>query len=155
MHRQTQIQPSQMELLPQRLLPPVVLLLATPLFVGAPSLADDATSSVHPVVLVPGNTCGQLDARLTDRYEPPTPGCGIPKQGRGWFRLWDREPHRAAAVLCRLAAAGVRPRRRRLPQHAGRQDSGRVLRLHPQLPLRRSCTEVSYAISCRIFRGMR
>ncbi|KAK8448585.1 hypothetical protein SEVIR_7G054100v4 [Setaria viridis] len=71
------------------ILPLVALLIATFFFVGAPSLAQDATPSLHPVVLVPGNTCGQLDARLTDEYEPPTPACGIPKQGRGWFRLWE------------------------------------------------------------------
>jgi lysophospholipase-3 len=76
--------------LQQHLLLHVLLLLAT-LFivVGAPSLAQDATPSLHPVVLVPGNTCGQLEARLTDEFEPLTPGCGIPKQGRGWFRLWE------------------------------------------------------------------
>uniref|UniRef100_A0A0E0JTJ4 Lecithin-cholesterol acyltransferase n=1 Tax=Oryza punctata TaxID=4537 RepID=A0A0E0JTJ4_ORYPU len=75
---------------PQRLLPLVVVFF----FVAAlPAAAHEATSSLHPVVLVPGNTCGQLDARLTDEYEPPTPGCrgGVRKQGqRGWwFRLWE------------------------------------------------------------------
>ncbi|KAL6643481.1 hypothetical protein ACP70R_018247 [Stipagrostis hirtigluma subsp. patula] len=65
---------------------PLVLLL---FFAGALSVEDQATSGLHPVVLVPGNTCSQLDARLTDEYEPPTPGCGIRKQGRDWFRLWE------------------------------------------------------------------
>ncbi|CAN6234575.1 unnamed protein product [Urochloa humidicola] len=79
-----QIQLSQMELLH------IALLLVTLFFIEAPSLlAHDATPGLHPVVLVPGNTCGQLDARLTDEYEPPAPGCGIPKQARGWFRLWE------------------------------------------------------------------
>ncbi|KAF0899086.1 hypothetical protein E2562_012933 [Oryza meyeriana var. granulata] len=77
----------------QRLLALVILVLGngTFLFVGAVPAAQEATSSLHPVVLVPGNTCGQLDARLTDEYEPSTtpPGCGIQKQGRGWFRLWE------------------------------------------------------------------
>ncbi|CAL5028294.1 unnamed protein product [Urochloa decumbens] len=78
------LQLSQMELLP------VVLLLVTLFFVGAPSLlAQDAASGLNPVVLVPGNTCGQLDAQVTDEYKPQAPGCGIPKQGRGWFRLWE------------------------------------------------------------------
>ncbi|XP_020161832.2 lecithin-cholesterol acyltransferase-like 1 [Aegilops tauschii subsp. strangulata] len=67
----------------QRLLPLVVLLL----LVARPS---SAVPSLHPVVLVPGNTCSQLEARLTDEYEPPpASGCGVPRQGRGWFRLWD------------------------------------------------------------------
>ncbi|CAL5033065.1 unnamed protein product [Urochloa decumbens] len=69
---------------------PVVLLLVTLFFVGAPSLlAQDAASGLNPVVLVPGNTCGQLDAQVTDEYKPQAPGCGIPKQSRGWFRLWE------------------------------------------------------------------
>jgi lysophospholipase-3 len=44
---------------------------------------------VYPVVLVPGNTCSQLEARLTDAYEPPpeSPQCGVGERGR-WFRLW-------------------------------------------------------------------
>ncbi|GJN03343.1 hypothetical protein PR202_ga20778 [Eleusine coracana subsp. coracana] len=54
--------------------------------IGTPT---SVLASLHPVVLVPGNTCGQLDARLTDEYEPPGPGCGVLKQGRGWFRLWE------------------------------------------------------------------
>ncbi|XP_037462684.1 lecithin-cholesterol acyltransferase-like 1 [Triticum dicoccoides] len=67
----------------QRLLPLVVLLL----LVAPPS---SAVPSLRPVVLVPGNTCSQLEARLTDEYEPPqASGCGVPRQGRGWFRLWD------------------------------------------------------------------
>lgn len=67
----------------QRLLPLVVLLL----LVAPPS---SAVPSLHPVVLVPGNTCSQLDARLTDEYEPPpASGCGVRRQGRGWFRLWE------------------------------------------------------------------
>ncbi|XP_037469196.1 lecithin-cholesterol acyltransferase-like 1 [Triticum dicoccoides] len=68
----------------QRLLPLVALLC---LFVAPPS---SAVPSLHPVVLVPGNTCSQLEARLTDEYEPPpATGCGVPRQGRGWFRLWE------------------------------------------------------------------
>jgi lysophospholipase-3 len=40
-------------------------------------------------VLVPGYTCSNLDARLTDEYQPPPgmPWCGAMK-GKGWFRLW-------------------------------------------------------------------
>ena len=78
-----------------RLSVPLVLLLATLFFAGAPSAAARgeaaAPSGLHPVVLLPGFTCSQFDARLTDQYEPPpsSPGCGARRQGRGWFRLWE------------------------------------------------------------------
>ncbi|KAF8779168.1 hypothetical protein HU200_002844 [Digitaria exilis] len=67
-----------------------LLLIATLFFSGAPAAAhDQATPGLHPVILLPGYSCSQLDARLTDDYEPPTPACGVRKQGRGWFRLWE------------------------------------------------------------------
>ncbi|KAF8766024.1 hypothetical protein HU200_007866 [Digitaria exilis] len=43
---------------------------------------------LHPVVLLPGNTCSQLEARLTDAYVPPSPQCGAAKGNGQWFRLW-------------------------------------------------------------------
>ncbi|KAL6623130.1 hypothetical protein ACP70R_033009 [Stipagrostis hirtigluma subsp. patula] len=74
----------------RRLMPQFLLfLLATVCFIGAPSEAHEAMSALHPVVLLPGYSCSQLDARLTDEYQPPTPACGIPKQSRDWFRLWE------------------------------------------------------------------
>ncbi|CAO2204670.1 unnamed protein product [Urochloa humidicola] len=42
---------------------------------------------LHPIVLVPGVSCSELEARLTDAYVPSTPRCGAMK-GRGWFGLW-------------------------------------------------------------------
>ena len=78
-----------------RLSVPLVLLLATLFFAGAPSAAARgeaaAPSGLHPVVLLPGFTCSPASARLTDHYEPPpsSPGCGARRQGRGWFRLWE------------------------------------------------------------------
>ncbi|XP_066373478.1 lecithin-cholesterol acyltransferase-like 1 [Miscanthus floridulus] len=79
---------------------------------------DALSSSLHPVVLVPGNTCGQRDARRTDEYEPSTPGCGIRKQGARVVPAVG-ELHGAAGgpnapavpVLRGPAAASVRPRR--------------------------------------------
>ncbi|TVU31301.1 hypothetical protein EJB05_22983, partial [Eragrostis curvula] len=63
------------------------------------SLAHDA--GLHPAVLLPGFTCSQLEARLTDEYQPP-PGCGALKGG-GWFRLWENytaEKQDPALVAC-------------------------------------------------------
>ncbi|CAL5052584.1 unnamed protein product [Urochloa decumbens] len=69
---------------------PLGLLLATLLVAGAPAAAHgDAVSGPHPVILLPGFSCSQFDARLTDDYDPPTPGCGVRRKGRGWFRLWE------------------------------------------------------------------
>jgi len=42
---------------------------------------------LHPLVLVPGLTCSELEARLTDAYRPSVPRCGAMK-GKGWFGLW-------------------------------------------------------------------
>ncbi|KAF8779170.1 hypothetical protein HU200_002846 [Digitaria exilis] len=79
-----------MESRQQRLIiTPLVLLLLASLFFAAAGAHDDATPGLHPVILLPGYSCSQLDARLTDDYEPPTPACGVRKQGRGWFRLWE------------------------------------------------------------------
>ncbi|OEL38734.1 Lecithin-cholesterol acyltransferase-like 1 [Dichanthelium oligosanthes] len=64
---------------------------AWPFFVG--SLARGAAGAgLHPVVLLPGYACSQLDARLTDEFEPastaPSCGGGALKGKKGWFRLW-------------------------------------------------------------------
>ncbi|CAN6178337.1 unnamed protein product [Urochloa humidicola] len=69
---------------------PLFLLLPTLLLAGVPAAAHgDAASGLHPVILIPGFSCSQFDARLTDDYDPPKPGCGVRRQGRGWFRLWE------------------------------------------------------------------
>jgi lysophospholipase-3 len=78
----------------RHLIMPLVLMLATLLFAGKTTSVvvahgEATTSGLHPVILLPGLSCSQFDARLTDEYEPPTPGCGVTKQGRGWFRLWE------------------------------------------------------------------
>uniref|UniRef100_A0A0E0EW43 Lecithin-cholesterol acyltransferase n=1 Tax=Oryza meridionalis TaxID=40149 RepID=A0A0E0EW43_9ORYZ len=57
----------------------------------------DATIDLHPIVLLPGNGCSQLDAELTEHYEPspwaPASCGGAAAAGKGkgrrrWFRLW-------------------------------------------------------------------
>ncbi|OEL31749.1 Lecithin-cholesterol acyltransferase-like 1 [Dichanthelium oligosanthes] len=41
----------------------------------------------HPIFLVPGVSCSDLEARLTEAYRPSVPHCGAMK-GKGWFGLW-------------------------------------------------------------------
>jgi len=50
--------------------------------------ADGGTArGLHPIVLVPGVNCPDMEARLTEAYEPSTPRCGR-MRGKGWFGLW-------------------------------------------------------------------
>ncbi|CAN6287707.1 unnamed protein product [Urochloa humidicola] len=74
----------------------LLLLLATwaswPFF--SDSLARGAAGGLHPVVLMPGFGCSQLDARLTSDFEPAStaPSCGggvLKGKKKGWFRLWN------------------------------------------------------------------
>jgi lysophospholipase-3 len=77
----------------------LILLVASaswPFSVGSLSLARRADDDdLHPVVLLPGYGCSQLDARLTDEFEPASvaPSCGGAllkgKTAQGWFRLWN------------------------------------------------------------------
>ncbi|XP_062190940.1 lecithin-cholesterol acyltransferase-like 1 [Phragmites australis] len=50
--------------------------------------AATGDAGLHPVVLLPGATCSQLEARLTDAYEPHSPQCATGKGNGRWFRLW-------------------------------------------------------------------
>uniref|UniRef100_A0A0E0K1R1 AB hydrolase-1 domain-containing protein n=1 Tax=Oryza punctata TaxID=4537 RepID=A0A0E0K1R1_ORYPU len=43
---------------------------------------------LHPIFVVPGASCSNLEARLTEAYRPSVPSCGALK-GKGWFGLWD------------------------------------------------------------------
>jgi lysophospholipase-3 len=52
-----------------------------------PEGAADGEVLLHPLVLVPGLTCSELEAWLTDAYRPSVPRCGAMK-GKGWFGLW-------------------------------------------------------------------
>ncbi|KAF8662883.1 hypothetical protein HU200_055464 [Digitaria exilis] len=88
-----------------RLLPLLLLLLLVPAalrdYLSPPARTnrrpdhhDDASSVgvsgdvvLHPLVLVPGMTCSELEVRLTDAYHPSLPRCGAMK-GKGWFGLW-------------------------------------------------------------------
>ncbi|KAL6600325.1 hypothetical protein ACP70R_045125 [Stipagrostis hirtigluma subsp. patula] len=49
---------------------------------------DAAVGELHPIILVPGLGCTDLEARLTDAYHPSVPRCGAMK-GKGWFGLWN------------------------------------------------------------------
>uniref|UniRef100_A0A0D9XI19 AB hydrolase-1 domain-containing protein n=1 Tax=Leersia perrieri TaxID=77586 RepID=A0A0D9XI19_9ORYZ len=71
--------------------------------------APDADVDLHPIVLVPGNGCSQIDAELSEEYEPPSwapASCGT---RQGWFRLWrngtalrDDAGHEAACYADQL-----------------------------------------------------
>ncbi|WVZ95297.1 hypothetical protein U9M48_041081 [Paspalum notatum var. saurae] len=68
---------------------------------------DDPAADLDPVVLLPGNTCSQLEARLTDAYQPPSPQCGAEKGTGRWFLLWKnatamQDPGAAACVADQL-----------------------------------------------------
>lgn len=77
-----------------RLLSLLLLLLPPPIrdYLSRPS--DHGVGRVgqlevyHPMVLFPGVSCPDLEARLTDAYTPSLPRCGALK-GKGWFPLWN------------------------------------------------------------------
>ncbi|KAL6611261.1 hypothetical protein ACP70R_039189 [Stipagrostis hirtigluma subsp. patula] len=48
---------------------------------------DAGVGELHPIILVPGLGCTDLEVRLTDAYHPSIPRCGAMK-GKGWFGLW-------------------------------------------------------------------
>ncbi|KAL6639389.1 hypothetical protein ACP70R_023119 [Stipagrostis hirtigluma subsp. patula] len=51
-------------------------------------LNDANTGELHPIVLLPGLSCSDYEARLTNAYQPSVPHCGAMK-GKGWFGLWE------------------------------------------------------------------
>ncbi|TVU21969.1 hypothetical protein EJB05_31641 [Eragrostis curvula] len=74
-----------------RFLPLLLLLLPTALRDYLPNRQwndDAAGDELSPIVLFPGASCSELEARLTDAYRPSTPRCGAMK-GKGWFGLWQ------------------------------------------------------------------
>ncbi|XP_012699620.2 lecithin-cholesterol acyltransferase-like 1 [Setaria italica] len=77
----------------------LLLVLPPPLreYFSASHLPKDAGvgSELHPVVLVPGLLCSDLEARLTEAYKPSAPRCGAMK-GNGWFGLWKNASDLAA-----------------------------------------------------------
>ena len=95
-----------------RWLPRLLLILSTFFLVGQTTAlpteshqryADssvDSSSGVHPVVLLPGNTCSQIEVRLTDAYEPPSPLCAARKGDGRWSRLWKNITAPDAEVPC-------------------------------------------------------
>ena len=63
----------------------------------------EAEGGLHPVVLIPGLSCPDLEARLTDAYWPSTPAGCSREEGR-WFELltnrtWELDPERAACFV--------------------------------------------------------
>ncbi|KAL6639197.1 hypothetical protein ACP70R_022927 [Stipagrostis hirtigluma subsp. patula] len=79
-----------------RLLSLLLLLLPLREFLPASHRPEDSgTGELHPIILVPGLGCTDLEARLTDAYQPSMPRCGILK-GKGWFGLWTNVSHLVA-----------------------------------------------------------
>uniref|UniRef100_A0A0E0G1B1 AB hydrolase-1 domain-containing protein n=1 Tax=Oryza nivara TaxID=4536 RepID=A0A0E0G1B1_ORYNI len=58
---------------------------------------DVDAGELHPIVVLPGVACSDLEARLTEAYRPSAARCGAMK-GKGWFPLWknssDLSTHR-------------------------------------------------------------
>ncbi|KAF8644607.1 hypothetical protein HU200_066390 [Digitaria exilis] len=78
-----------------RLLSLLLLLLLPPALREYLLPSHNTTTTVHPVVLVPGMGCGDLEARLTEAYLTSTPRCSAMK-GKGWFELWKNVSELAA-----------------------------------------------------------
>ncbi|CAN6171355.1 unnamed protein product [Urochloa humidicola] len=76
-----------------RLLLPLLLLLLPPAL--REYMLASPQPKIHPVVLVPGFGCSDLEARLTEAYRPSAPWCGAMK-GKGWFELWKNVSDLAA-----------------------------------------------------------
>ncbi|ONM20990.1 Lecithin-cholesterol acyltransferase-like 1 [Zea mays] len=73
----------------QQLLSLLLLLLPSPLRLREHLSGNHAVSAnnFHPIFLVAGVSCSDLEARLTEEYRPSVPHCGAMK-GKGWFGLW-------------------------------------------------------------------
>ncbi|KAK3153815.1 hypothetical protein QOZ80_2BG0181610 [Eleusine coracana subsp. coracana] len=75
-----------------RLLPVLLLLLPPALLkylTASNGPAKDAgVGELHPIVLLAGLGCSDLEAQLTEAYQPSVPRCGAMK-GKGWFSLWQ------------------------------------------------------------------
>jgi lysophospholipase-3 len=77
-----------------RLLPLLLLLLPPSLrdYISASGRQPSDHRADHPIILFPGFSCPNVEARLTDEYRPLLPRCGALK-GKGWFPLstnpWD------------------------------------------------------------------
>lgn len=70
---------------------PLLFLLSWPFFLRDGGRRVPVRDDLHPIVLLPGHSCSQLLARLTDDYEPAaSPSCGV-RKGTGWFRLWEND----------------------------------------------------------------
>ena len=64
---------------------------------------DGIGGGLHPIVLIPGLSCPDLEARLTDAYRPLKPGCSRVERD-GWFglltnRTWKLDAERAECFV--------------------------------------------------------
>ena len=72
----------------QQLLSLLLLLLPSPLREHLSGNNHAGVNDFHPIFLVPGVSCSDLEARLTEAFRPSAPHCGAMK-GKGWFGLWN------------------------------------------------------------------
>ncbi|CAL5010552.1 unnamed protein product [Urochloa decumbens] len=70
-----------------RLLALFILMLPSPLRKYFSVSHHRPKEALHPIVLVPGASCPNIEVRLTEPYMPSVPRCGAMK-GKGWFELW-------------------------------------------------------------------
>jgi lysophospholipase-3 len=84
-----------------RWLPQLLLILPTFFFVRhIAAAALPSTSGLYPVVLLPGSSCSQIEVRLTDAYEPPSPVCAARKGDGRWSLLYKNTTAPDAEVPC-------------------------------------------------------
>ncbi|CAL5008060.1 unnamed protein product [Urochloa decumbens] len=72
---------------PLRLMALFLLMLPSPLRKYLSVSHHRPKEALHPIVLVPGASCPNIEVRLTEPYMPSVPRCGAMK-GTGWFELW-------------------------------------------------------------------
>ncbi|EEE57276.1 hypothetical protein OsJ_07327 [Oryza sativa Japonica Group] len=109
-----------------------------------PTPQDDA-GELHPIFLVPGASCSDLEARLTEAYRPSTAHCGAMK-GKGWFGLWENNTellvHDYADCSLEQMTLVYDPAANEYRNLPGRRDPGAQLRLRMVVRLQEPCKPV-------------
>ncbi|KAK1614030.1 hypothetical protein QYE76_019547 [Lolium multiflorum] len=80
-------------------LPRLLFILSTLFFESNQRYVDQA-SGLYPVVLLPGSSCSQIEVRLNDAYESPSPVCEARKGDGRWSLLYKNITAPDAEVPC-------------------------------------------------------